>query len=77
VAHTRLGSPSHEPSAGQGQVVVDDEVIRVTFGCLDDQAMNGAGGTRSDVVLSDGEILLRPWKREDAQFLADASAGTR
>ena len=43
-------------------------------GYLDDQMTNGAGGRRSDVVLSDGEIVLRPWKREDAQFLADASA---
>ena len=35
---------------------------------------NGAGGSASDVVLSDGRILLRPWTREDAQFLAEAGA---
>lgn len=44
-------------------------------GLLDDPVTtNGAGGSPSDVVLSDGRIVLRPWTREDAQFLADASA---
>ena len=35
---------------------------------------NGVGGSPSDVVLSDGGIVLRAWTRDDAQFLADASA---
>ena len=44
-------------------------------GSLDDRVTtNGAGCSPSDVVLSDGRIVLRPWTREDAQFLADASA---
>ena len=44
-------------------------------GSLDDRVTtNGAGGRPSAVVLSDGRIVLRPWTREDAQFLADASA---
>jgi RimJ/RimL family protein N-acetyltransferase len=44
-------------------------------GALDDRVTtNGAGGNPSDVVLSDGRIVLRPWTREDARFLADASA---
>ena len=44
-------------------------------GSLDDRVTrNGMGDRPSDVVLSDGRIVLRPWTREDAQFLADASA---
>src|SRR4051812_19352789 len=35
---------------------------------------NRSSGGPSDVVLSDGRVVLRPWTREDAQFLADASA---
>ena len=44
------------------------------MGFPDDQATSGAGGRPSDVVLSDGRILLRPWTGDDARFLADASA---
>jgi RimJ/RimL family protein N-acetyltransferase len=44
-------------------------------GSMDDRVTtNGVGGSASDVTLSDGRIVLRPWTREDAQFLADASA---
>ena len=43
-------------------------------GFPDDRVTNGAGSSPLDVVLFDGRILLRPWTREDAQFLADASA---
>lgn len=35
---------------------------------------NGARGGPASVVISDGRVVLRPWRREDAQFLADASA---
>ena len=35
---------------------------------------NSVGGGPRGVVLSDGRVVLRPWTREDAQFLADASA---
>jgi RimJ/RimL family protein N-acetyltransferase len=35
---------------------------------------SSTGGSLSNVVLSDGRVVLRPWTREDAQFLADASA---
>lgn len=45
------------------------------MGSLDDRVTtHSVGGGPSDVVLSDGRIVLRPWRREDAQFLADASA---
>lgn len=44
-------------------------------GSLDDRVTtSGAGTSPSDVVLSDGCVVLRPWKLDDAQFLADASA---
>ena len=36
--------------------------------------LNETGGGPSNLVLSDDRVLLRPWTREDAQFLADASA---
>lgn len=35
---------------------------------------NSAGGGPSELVLSDDRVALRPWRREDARFLADASA---
>lgn len=42
---------------------------------VDDQVTTtGGGGGPSDVVLSDGRIVLRPWRRDDAPFLAGASA---
>jgi RimJ/RimL family protein N-acetyltransferase len=42
---------------------LDDEVTTIIV-----------GGGSWEVVLSDGGIVLRPWRREDAQFLAGASA---
>jgi RimJ/RimL family protein N-acetyltransferase len=36
--------------------------------------VSGAGGNGPSVTVSDGLIALRPWCRDDARFLADASA---
>ena len=36
--------------------------------------MSDAGGDRPVVSLSDGRITLRPWSKDDAPFMADASA---
>jgi RimJ/RimL family protein N-acetyltransferase len=33
-----------------------------------------AGGNDPSVTLSDGQVTLRPWSKEDAQFIAEASA---
>ena len=40
----------------------------------DDRVTNGGGGDSLGVVLSDDQVVLRPWTREDAQFLVVASA---
>ena len=36
--------------------------------------MSEAGGTGPIVTLSDGRVILRPWSRHDARFMAEASA---
>lgn len=35
--------------------------------------MTGPGGERSSVTLSDDVVVLRPWSRSDASFMAEAS----
>lgn len=40
----------------------------------DDQATKAASGCSSGPVLSDGQVVLRPWTSEDALFLVEASA---
>lgn len=36
--------------------------------------MSEAGGNDPTVTLSDGQVILRPWSRDDAQFMAEATA---
>lgn len=36
--------------------------------------MSEAGGNNPSVTLFDGHVTLRPWSRDDARFMAEASA---
>jgi RimJ/RimL family protein N-acetyltransferase len=56
--HENAGEDGHEEDQWRGK----------------DRPMSETGGTEPGVTLSDGRVTLRPWSRDDAGFLAAASA---